>query len=72
MNEFFIQIDNILKNLPMTRHNTAADKELPENLPQELWAANRVWVSQGSHTVLRNLSRTSSLSCVCSSHNVHC
>jgi hypothetical protein len=27
MNEFIIQIDNILKNLPMTRHNTAADKE---------------------------------------------
>ncbi len=36
MNEFIIQIDNILKNLPMTRHNTEADKELPEYLPQEL------------------------------------
>jgi transposase InsO family protein len=35
MDEFIIQIDSILKNLPMTRHNTAADKELPEDLPQE-------------------------------------
>jgi hypothetical protein len=24
----------------MTRHNTAEDKELPEDLPQELWAAS--------------------------------
>jgi hypothetical protein len=44
MNEFIIQIDSILKNLPMTRHNTAADKELSEDLPQELWAADQVWV----------------------------
>jgi hypothetical protein len=47
MNEFIIQIDNILKNLPMTRHNTAVDKELPEDLPQELWAADWVWVRRG-------------------------
>jgi hypothetical protein len=31
MNEFVIQIDNILKLL-MTRHNTAAVKELSEDL----------------------------------------
>jgi hypothetical protein len=35
MIEFIIQIDNILKNLPLNRHNTAADKELPEDLPQD-------------------------------------
>jgi hypothetical protein len=49
INEFIIQIDCILKNIPMTRHNTAADKELPEDLPQELWAADRVWVRRGGH-----------------------
>jgi hypothetical protein len=49
MNEFIIQIDNISKNLPMARHNTAADKKLPEDLPQELWAADRVWVCGGGH-----------------------
>jgi hypothetical protein len=48
-NEFIIQIDKILNNLPMTRHNTAADKELPEDLPRELWAADRVWVRRGGH-----------------------
>ncbi len=50
MNEFIIQIDSILKNLPMTRHNTAVDKELPEDLPQEMWATDRVWVRRGGHT----------------------
>jgi hypothetical protein len=49
MNEFIIHIDSILKNIPMTRHNTAADKELPEDLPQELWAEDRVWVHRGGH-----------------------
>ncbi len=49
MNEFIIQIDKILKNHPTPRHNTAADKELPEDLPQELWAASRVWVSSGGN-----------------------
>ena len=49
MNEFIIQIDNILKNLPMIRHNTAADKELPEYLPHELGAADCVWVHRGGH-----------------------
>jgi hypothetical protein len=34
----------------MTRHSTAADKELPEDLPQELWAADRVWVRRGGAT----------------------
>jgi hypothetical protein len=33
----------------MTRHNTAADKELPEDLPREVWAADRVWVRRGGH-----------------------
>jgi hypothetical protein len=33
----------------MTRHNTAADKELPEDLPQELWAADQVLVHRGGH-----------------------
>ena len=44
MNTFLIQIDKILKNNPLPRHNTAATKELPEDLPPELRAANRVWV----------------------------
>ncbi len=48
-NEFIIQIDKILNNLSMTRHNTAADKELPEDLPLELWAADCVWVRRGGH-----------------------
>jgi hypothetical protein len=34
LNEFIIQINKILKNCPLPRHNTAADKELPEDLPQ--------------------------------------
>jgi hypothetical protein len=50
-NEFIIQIDKILNNLPMTRHNTAADKELPEDLPRELWATDRVWARQGDHAL---------------------
>ncbi len=33
----------------MPRLNTAADKELPKDLSQELWAAERVWVRRGSH-----------------------
>jgi hypothetical protein len=33
----------------MPRHNTAADKGLPGDLPQELWAADRVWVRRGGH-----------------------
>ncbi len=45
MNEFIIQIDKICKNLPVTRHNTAADKELP----RELWAADRVCFRRGGH-----------------------
>jgi hypothetical protein len=47
-NEFIIQIDKILNNLPMTRHNTEADKELPVDLPRELWAVDRVWVRQAA------------------------
>ncbi len=42
MNEFIIQIDKILKNHPLPRHNIAADRELPEDLPQELWTDERV------------------------------
>jgi hypothetical protein len=34
MNEFIFQIEKIKKNLPMTRHNTAVDQELPEDLPR--------------------------------------
>jgi hypothetical protein len=48
MNEFIIKFDKILKNRPLPRHNTAADRELPqdlpEDLPQELWTAKCVWV----------------------------
>jgi hypothetical protein len=33
----------------MPRHSTAAVKELPEDLPQELWAAERVWVHRSGH-----------------------
>jgi hypothetical protein len=40
MNEFIIQIDKIIKNYPMFRHHTAANRELPEDLPQELWTAD--------------------------------
>jgi hypothetical protein len=42
INEFITQIDKILKNYPMPRHNTAAGKELPEDLPQELWASEHI------------------------------
>jgi hypothetical protein len=44
MNEFIIQIYKILKNHLLPRHNTAADRELPEDLPQELWTTERVFV----------------------------
>jgi hypothetical protein len=33
----------------MPRHSTAADKELPGDLPQELWAAERIWVHRSGH-----------------------
>jgi hypothetical protein len=36
MNEFISKIDQILKNHPLPRHNTAADRELPEDLPEDL------------------------------------
>ncbi len=49
MNEFIIQIDKIIKNYPMFRHHTAADRELPRDLPQELWTAEPVWVRRFSH-----------------------
>ncbi len=49
MNEFIIQIDKITKKHSMPRHSTAADKELPEDLPQELWAAERIWVRRSGH-----------------------
>jgi hypothetical protein len=44
MNEFIIQIDKILKNRPLPRHNTTAYRELPQDLPQELWTTKCVWV----------------------------
>jgi hypothetical protein len=30
----------------MPRHSTAADKELPEDLPLELWATQHIWVQR--------------------------
>jgi hypothetical protein len=44
-NEFILQIDQILKNY----HNTAGDRELQEDLPQELWTAEPVWVRRWGH-----------------------
>ncbi len=49
MNEFLVQINNILNNSSLPRHNVAADRELPEDLPPELWAADRVWVRRCGH-----------------------
>jgi hypothetical protein len=49
MNEFLIQINNILNNSSLPRHNVAADRELPEDLPPDLWAADRVWVRRCGH-----------------------
>jgi hypothetical protein len=34
----------MVKNHLLPRHNTAAVRELPEDLPQELWTAKCVWV----------------------------
>jgi hypothetical protein len=36
MNEFLVQINNILNNSSLPRPNVAADRELPEDLPPEL------------------------------------
>ncbi len=36
MNEFLVQIDNIVNNSSLPRHNVAADRELPEDLPPDL------------------------------------
>jgi hypothetical protein len=44
MNEFLVQINNILNNPSLPRHNVAADMELPVDLPPDLWTADRVWV----------------------------
>ena len=49
MNPFLIQIDNILKNNSLPRHNTPTAKEHPEDLPPELWTADRVWVRRCGH-----------------------
>jgi hypothetical protein len=62
-NEFIIQNGKILKNHPMLRHNTAADSELPENLPQELWAAEGVWIRRGGHMPLLSDSPYTVLQC---------
>jgi hypothetical protein len=51
MNEFLVQINNILNNSSLPRHNVAADMELPEDLPPDLWAADRVWVRRCSHVL---------------------
>jgi hypothetical protein len=52
MNEFLIQINNILNNSSLPGHNVAADRELPEDLPPDLWAADRVWVRRCGHVPL--------------------
>ena len=49
MNTFLTQIDKILKNNSLPRHNTSPAKEPPEDLPPELWTADRVWVRQCGH-----------------------
>jgi hypothetical protein len=49
MNKFLVQINNILNNSSLPRHNVAADRELPEDLPPDLWAADRVWVRRCSY-----------------------
>jgi hypothetical protein len=49
MNKFLVQINNILNNTSLPRHNVAADRALPEDLPPDLWAADRVWVRRCSH-----------------------
>jgi hypothetical protein len=49
MNEFLVQINNILNNSSLPRHNVAADRELPEDLPPDLWTADRVWVHRCGH-----------------------
>jgi hypothetical protein len=49
MNEFLVQINNILNNPSLSRHNVPADQELPEDLPPALWAADRVWVRRCGH-----------------------
>ncbi len=45
MNEFLVQINNILNNSSLPRHNVAADRELPP----DLWTADRVWVRRCGH-----------------------
>ncbi len=35
MNKFLVQINNILNNSSLPRHNVAADRELPEDLPPD-------------------------------------
>jgi hypothetical protein len=49
MNEFLIQINNILSNPSLSRHNIPADQELLEDLPLALWTADRVWVRRCGH-----------------------
>ncbi len=39
----------LTKKHPMPRHSTAADKVLTKDLPQELWAAERIWVCRTGH-----------------------
>jgi hypothetical protein len=49
MNEFLVQINNILNNSSLPRQNVAADRELPEDLPPDLWTADRVWDRRCGH-----------------------
>jgi hypothetical protein len=49
MNKFLVQINNILNNSSLPKHNVAGNRELPEDLPPDLWAADRVWVRLCDH-----------------------
>jgi hypothetical protein len=48
MNLLF-KLTKILKDHPVPRHNTATDRELPEDLPQGLRAAERVLTRPSGH-----------------------
>jgi len=48
-NKFLVQINKTLTNPSLPRHNIAANRELPEDLPPDLWAADRVWVRRCGH-----------------------
>ncbi len=64
MDEFLVQINKILNNSSLPRHNVAADRELPEDLPPDLWAADRVWVRCCGHVPLLTPLYEGSAACV--------